>query len=52
MTPILGVMAFNQENNGERVHGIASAHAPVAWATVLAYGAAIVSVSWPIKLHL
>ncbi len=52
LTPILGVLAFNQENNGEKVHGIASAHAPVAWATIAAYGAAIVSVSWPIKLHL
>lgn len=49
LTPILGVMAYNQENNGERVHGIASAHAPVAWITTLAYGAAILSVSWPLK---
>lgn len=50
LTPILGVMAFNQLNNGEKVHGIASAHAAVAWTTVLSYSAAIVAVSWPIKL--
>jgi hypothetical protein len=49
-TPILGAMAFKQEQAGEKVHGIASAHGAVAWATVAAYGAAIVSVSWPIKL--
>lgn len=50
-TPILGAMAFRQEQDGEKVHGIASAHGAVAWATVAAYGAAIVSVSWPIKVH-
>lgn len=50
LTPILGAMAFNQANNGEKVHGIASAHAAVAWATVASYGAAIVAVSWPIHL--
>lgn len=50
LTPILGAMAFNQLNNGEKVHGIASAHAAVAWTTVLSYSAAIVAVSWPIKL--
>jgi hypothetical protein len=50
LTPILGVMAFQQEDKGEKVHGLAAAHAPVAWATVLAYGASIISVSWPIKL--
>ena len=49
-TPILGAMAFKQEQAGEKVHGIASAHGAVAWATVAAYGAAIISVSWPIKL--
>lgn len=49
-TPILGAMAFKQEQAGEKVHGIASAHGAVAWATVAAYGAAMVSVSWPIKL--
>lgn len=50
LTPILGAMAFKQEQAGEKVHGIASAHGAVAWATVAAYGAAIVSVSWPIKI--
>lgn len=50
LTPILGAMAFNQLNNGEKVHGIASAHAAVAWTTVASYTAAIVAVSWPIKL--
>jgi hypothetical protein len=48
LTPILGAMAFNQANNGEKVHGIASAHAAVAWTTVVAYGTAIVAVSWPL----
>lgn len=50
-TPILGAMAFKQEQAGEKVHGIASAHGAVAWTTALAYGAAIVSVSWPIRVH-
>ena len=50
LTPILGAMAFNEANDGERVHGIASAHAAVAWTTVASYSAAIVAVSWPIHL--
>ena len=50
LTPILGGMALSQENNGEKVHGIASAHSWVAWTTVAAYGASIVAVSWPIHL--
>lgn len=50
-TPILGAMAFRQEQAGEKLHGIASAHGAVAWATALAYGAAIVSISWPIRIH-
>jgi hypothetical protein len=45
MTPILGAMAFNQKSNGEKVHGIAQAHGPVAIVTAAAYGLAIVSVS-------
>lgn len=49
-TPILGIMAYKQENAGEKVHGIASAHAPVAYVTAIAYGVAIVAVSWPIHL--
>ena len=50
LTPILGAMAFKQEQNGEKVHGIASAHGAVAATTAIAYGAAIVAVSWPIHL--
>ena len=50
LTPILGAMAFNQEQNGEKVHGIASAHGTVATITALAYGASIVAVAWPIHL--
>ncbi len=50
LTPILGAMAFNQAAAGQKVHGIASAHAAVAWTTVAAYSAAIVAVSWPIHL--
>ncbi len=44
-TPILGAIAFDQKSRGERVHGIASAHVPVAVITAAAYGAAILSVS-------
>jgi len=50
LTPILGALAFNQEQNGEKVHGIASAHGAVATVTALAYGASIVAVAWPIHL--
>ncbi len=46
LTPILGAMAFAQKNNGERVHGLASAHGPVAIVTAGAFGAALVSVSF------
>src|ERR1035438_1242791 len=45
LTPILGIMAFDQKNNGEKVHGIASAHNPVAIVTAGAFGAALLSVS-------
>lgn len=45
LTPILGAMAFSQKSNGEKIHGIASLHAPVAVITAGAYGAAILSVS-------
>ena len=48
LTPILGAMAYNQENNGEKAHGIAAQHGTVAYITTAAYGAAIVAVSWPI----
>ena len=50
MTPILGAMAYNQINSGQKVHGIASAHSGVAVATAASYGAAILAVSWPIHL--
>jgi hypothetical protein len=45
LTPILGALAYDQRNRGEKVHGIASAHAPVAVVTGIAYGLAILSVS-------
>jgi hypothetical protein len=48
LTPILGGMALNQENQGEKPHGIAAAHSYVAWTTVTAYAASAVAVSWPI----
>jgi hypothetical protein len=44
-TPILGIIAYDQKNNGEKVHGIAQAHAPVAIVTAGAFGAALLSVS-------
>ncbi len=45
LTPILGIMAFDQRNRGEKVHGLASAHAPVAIVTAGAFGAALLAVS-------
>jgi hypothetical protein len=45
LTPILGEMAFAQKSRGERVHGIASAHGPVAIVTAGAFGLAVLSVS-------
>jgi hypothetical protein len=45
LTPILGAMAFSQKNDGEKVHGIAQAHGPVAIVTAGAFGAALLSVS-------
>jgi hypothetical protein len=45
LTPILGAMAFSQKSRGEKIHGIASAHGPVAYTTAAAYGFAILSVS-------
>jgi hypothetical protein len=44
-TPILGIMAFDQKNKGEKVHGIAQAHGPVAIVTAGAFAAALLSVS-------
>ena len=48
-TGVLGAMAYKQENAGEKVHGIASAHGPVAVVTISAYSAAMLAVSWPPK---
>jgi len=45
LTPILGAMAFQQKNNGEKLHGLAVAHGPVAFVTAGAFGAALISVS-------
>ena len=45
LTPILGALALQQKSRGERVHGIASAHLPVALITTGAYGAALLAVS-------
>jgi hypothetical protein len=46
LTPILGAIAFDQKSKGEKVHGIASAHGPVAIVTAGAFGAAVLSVSF------
>lgn len=48
LTGILGIMAYRQENAGEKVHGIASAHGTVAYVTAAAYGVSILTISWPI----
>ena len=45
LTPILGAMAYEQKSKGEKVHGIAAAHGPVAIVTAGAFGAALLSVS-------
>ncbi len=50
LTPILGVMAYNQAASGQRVSGIASAHGAVALITAGAYAASIIAVSWPLRL--
>jgi len=49
-TGLLGIMAWKQENSGEKVHGLASAHGPVAIATTIAYGTSMIAVSWPIHV--
>jgi len=46
LTPILGAIAYDQKNKGEKVHGIASAHGPVAIVTGAAFGIAVMSVSF------
>lgn len=45
LTPILGAIAFDQKSKGEKIHGIAQLHGPVAIITGAAYGAALLSVS-------
>lgn len=50
ITPLLGIMAYKQENAGEKVHGLASYHGTAAYVTAVAYGTAIVAISWPIHL--
>ena len=50
LTPVLGIMAYNQENSGKKPTGIAAQHGTVAWITTAAYGASIVAVSWPIHV--
>lgn len=45
LTVILGAMAYSQENNGERVHGIAKYHSDAALVTAAALGVAFISVA-------
>jgi carboxypeptidase family protein len=45
LSPILGALAYEEKNKGEHVHGLASAHGPVAIVTAGAFGAALLSVS-------
>jgi Carboxypeptidase regulatory-like domain len=45
LTPVLGALAIQQKDKGERVHGIAKLHGPVGFITAGAYGAAILAVS-------
>jgi hypothetical protein len=46
LTPILGAIAYDQKSKGEKVHGIASAHGPVAIVTGAAFGIAVTSVTF------
>lgn len=45
LTPILGALAYSQTKKGDDIHGIASAHGPVAIITAGAYTAALLSVT-------
>ncbi len=45
LTPIAGALAFEQKNNGEKLHGLAQIHGPIAIVTAGAFGAALLSVS-------
>ena len=44
-TPILGAMAYDQSQKGQKVHGAASLHGAAAAITAISYGGAIASVS-------
>jgi hypothetical protein len=50
LTPVLGYMAYKQEQAGEKPHGIAAQHGTVAYVTAIAYGTSIIAVSWPIHV--
>ncbi|MGH9533682.1 MAG: hypothetical protein ACRD2E_02355 [Terriglobales bacterium] len=50
LTPILGYMAYHQQNMGQRVHGVAKLHGPVATVTFISFATSIVAVAWPIHL--
>lgn len=45
LTPILGAMAYEQKSNGQKIHGIAQAHGPVAIVTAGAFGVAVLAVA-------
>jgi hypothetical protein len=45
LTPILGAMAYNQERNGQKVHGIAKLHGVVAATAFATFVAAMLAVS-------
>ena len=46
MTAVLGAMAYEQMNRGERVHGIAKYHSTAALVTAAALGTAVFAVSF------
>jgi len=45
LTPVLGALAYEQKNKGEKVHGAAQFHSAAGVITGAAYGLAILSVS-------
>ncbi len=45
MTPILGALAYEQKSDGQKIHGIAQAHGPVAVVTAGAFGVAVLAVA-------
>ena len=50
LTPILGAMAYKQEQPARRSTASPRATAQWPYTTVIAYGASIIAVSWPIHL--